>query len=349
MKNKSENLAERIAGNLRAELSADTGKSRGKLPSARNLAELYNCSHQTANSALNILANEGLIIRKHGSGSWQRQVKRRIRIACLLDDNNPSDFSTLSYLVKFLLLLLEKNQCDYQLFSFSDLKSANFSPHIFRDFDGLITDTRYNDPYSKQLIYEFDRPKLWPWPTFYHLASGNQVVADYISAFVQILKKAKLWGIKKCCLYYRRNEFSDIMQAAVAGSGWDESAIEYISLGSLNSIMGACKYGMNIPAGPDILHMTSADLIAWGFFEAMQERGLEPGDFHITGLGNMEAQGFVPLGEPKLTTTHHPREPYLEMAVQMFCRQIREKSNISEIIRIPGEVILRESAFYKKK
>ena len=143
------------------------------------------------------------------------------------------------------------------------------------------------------------------------------IICDYISAFVQILKKAKLWGIKKCCLYYRRNEFSDIMQAAVAGSGWDESAIEYISLGSLNNIMGARKYGMNIPAGPDILHMTSADMIAWGFFEAMQERGLEPGNFHITGLGNMEAQGFVPLGEPKLTTTHHPREPYLEMAVQM--------------------------------
>ena len=85
-----------------------------------------------------------------------------------------------------------------------------------------------------------------------------------------------------------------------------------------------------------------------GFFDAMMERGLQPGDFHITGLGNMESWGFTPLGTPKLTTTHHPREPYLGMAVQMLCRQIREKSNVAEIIRIPGELILRESAFYKK-
>lgn len=148
--------------------------------SARQLAVLYNCSHQTANGALNLLAGEGAITRKHGSGSYRKQEITRPKIACLLDDSNVSDFSTLSYLVKFLLLLLEKNQCDCQLFSFQDLKSANFSPHIFRGFDGLITDTRYNDPNSMQLIYDFDRPKLWPWPTFYQLATGNQVVADYL-------------------------------------------------------------------------------------------------------------------------------------------------------------------------
>ncbi|MBE6368155.1 MAG: GntR family transcriptional regulator [Lentisphaerae bacterium] len=349
MKNNSSNLVLQIADDLRKKIGRGELPVSGRIFSARQLAVLYNCSHQTANSALNLLANEGAITRKQGSGSYRKQEIVRPKIACLMKDSHTSDFSTLSYFVKFLLLLLEKNQCDYQLFSFQDLQSANFSPHLFREFDGLITDTRYSDHNSMQLIYDFDRPKLWPWPTFYQLATGNQVVADYISTFIQILKKAKLWGIKKCYLYHRRNEFLEIMQAAVAGSSWDEAAIEYINLGPLNSIMSACKYAMDIPAEPDILHMTSADMIAWGFYEAMMERGLEPGDFHITGLGNMEGFGFIPLGAPKLTTTYHPREPYLEMAVQMFCRQIREKSNVSEIIRIPGELILRESAFYKKK
>ena len=343
----SDNLAVKIADQLRSELLNNCGEKI--FWSSRKLAGSFNCSHYTVNAALNILASEGLLQRKRGAGSWQQQTVARPRIACLMDDNRVSSFSMLQYLVKLLLLLLEKNQCDYQLFSFQDLKSANFSPHIFRNFDGLIIDTRFNDPNSRQLIYEFDRPKLWPWPTFYHLATGNQVVADYLSVFGLILKKAKLWGVKKCYMYHRKDDFYSIMRSAFDGSGWEKDQVEYIDLGNINTILAASKYAMNIPVGPEILHITSADMIAWGFFEAMLERGLEPGDFHITGLGNMEGFGFTPLGEPKLTTTHHPREPYLEMAVQMFCRQIREKSNVSEIIRIPGELILRESAFYKKK
>ena len=348
MKNISKNLVLQIADDLRKKIDTGEIPASGRIFSARQLAGLYNCSHQTANSALNLLADEGAITRKHGSGSFRKKEIARPKIACLLEWRDISDFSTYSYLVKHLLLLLEKNQCDYQLFSFQDLKNANFSPHIFRSFDGLIVDTRFTDHNSKQLIYEFDRPKLWPWPTFYQLATGNQIVADYISAFGKILKKAKQWGIKKCYFHYRRKEFFEIMQAAVAGSDWDDSAIEYVCLGEINTIIGASKYAMNISADPEILHITSADMIAWGFFDAMMERGLQPGDFHITGLGNMESWGFTPLGTPKLTTTHHPREPYLEMAVQMLCRQIREKSNVAEIIRIPGELILRESAFYKK-
>lgn len=349
MKNHSKNLVSQIADDLRGKLDGGELPDSGRFLSARQLAALYHCSHQTASCALNLLAGEGLIVRKQGSGSWRRQTIARPRIACLLGDCVPGNFSTQPYLVKLLLLLLEKNQCDYQLFSLKDLQAAHFSPRIFRDFDGLITDTRFSDPDSMQLIYDFDRPKLWPWPTFYQLAAGNQVVADYICAFGKILKKAKLWGVKKCYLYYRRDGFRDIVNAAVAGSGWDSSQIEYVDMGSCNTISAACKYAMNIPAGPEILHLTCADMTAWGFFEAMLERGLEPGEFHITGLGNMEAQGFTPLGTPKLTSIDHPREPYLEMAVQMLCRQIRENSNISEIIRIPGELILRESAFYKKK
>lgn len=348
MKDHPKNLVSQIADDLRGKIDGGELPVSGRIVSARQLAALYHCSHQTASSALNQLAEEGLIARKRGSGSWLRQKVVRPRIACLLGGNNFSDFSMLPYLVKLLLLLLEKNQCDYRLFSLKELQAAHFSPRTFRDFDGLITDTRFSDPNSMQLIYEFDRPKLWPWPTFYQLAAGSQVIAEYVTAFHQVLRKARLRGIRKCYLYYRTG-FMDILRAAVTGSGWDASQIEYVDQGACNTILAACKYGMNIPAGPEILHITCADMIAWGFFEAMLERGLKPGDFHITGLGNMEAQGFTPLGAPKLTTIDHPREPYLEMAIKMLCRQIREKSNVSEIIRIPGELVLRESAFYEKK
>ena len=34
---------------------------------------------------------------------------------------------------------------------------------------------------------------------------------------------------------------------------------------------------------------------------------------------------------------------------KLLCQKIRENSLISEVIRIPGKVVYRESAFYEKK
>ena len=79
------------------------------------------------------------------------------------------------------------------------------------------------------------------------------------------------------------------MQAAIAGSGWNDSAIEYVCLGKITTIIGADKNVMNILADPEILHITSADMLTWGFLKAMMECGLQPGNFHIAGLGNMES------------------------------------------------------------
>ena len=350
MKNKPENLAERIAGDLRKNLSSAAGENTGKLPSARQLAAQYKCSHQTANSALNILTAEGLIFRKHGSGSWKSSFGRKLNIACMLDVQTHADkFSLLPDLIHNLLIELKKNICDFQIFSYSDLKKANFSPRLFDRFDGLITDTRFSDPHSRQLINEFNKPKLWPWPSEFVLASGNQLIADYVSGYSSIFQKARRHGINKRYLYYNNEFFRKVMFAALVGCGWHEEEFEFVNIDFPATILGAYKYALNIPAEADILHVCTADMIAWGFFEAMRDRNLPVGDFHITGMGNMEARGFIPLGEPKLTTVHHPREPYFAMAVKMFCRKIREQSLISEVIQIPGELVLRESAFYSKK
>ena len=86
------------------------------------------------------------------------------------------------------------------------------------------------------------------------------------------------------------------MQSAIDGSGWNDLAMEYACLGKITTIIGADKNVMNILADPEILHITSADMLAWGFLKAMMECGLPPGDFYITGLGNMESRGAHSAG-----------------------------------------------------
>lgn len=57
-----------LAGILRAQILG--GQLTGKLPSARELAEQYNVSHRTSESALRVLREEGLIRSTPGLGHF---------------------------------------------------------------------------------------------------------------------------------------------------------------------------------------------------------------------------------------------------------------------------------------
>ena len=47
-----------------------SGKGGGKLPTEVELCQQYGCSRQTVRSALSVLQEKGLIVRRQGSGSY---------------------------------------------------------------------------------------------------------------------------------------------------------------------------------------------------------------------------------------------------------------------------------------
>lgn len=57
-----------LAGLLRAQIQ--DGKLTGRVPSARTLAEEYEVSHRTTESALAVLRDEGLIRSVRGKGHY---------------------------------------------------------------------------------------------------------------------------------------------------------------------------------------------------------------------------------------------------------------------------------------
>lgn len=59
-------LYEQLAGILRAKI--DSGELSGRVPSIRTLAEDYQVSPRTAESALNVLRDEGRLTAVHGRG-----------------------------------------------------------------------------------------------------------------------------------------------------------------------------------------------------------------------------------------------------------------------------------------
>jgi GntR family transcriptional regulator len=69
----------RIAEDLRAAIKAGHLTPGEKLPSERTLAERYGAARNTAREAIRLLAEEGLVTVRHGSGVFVREPQRLLR------------------------------------------------------------------------------------------------------------------------------------------------------------------------------------------------------------------------------------------------------------------------------
>ncbi|WP_049573233.1 GntR family transcriptional regulator [Nocardiopsis sp. SBT366] len=69
----------RIADQLRAAIQDGDLRPGGRLPSERELAEAHGTARNTAREAIRILAEEGLVDRRHGSGVFVRERRRALR------------------------------------------------------------------------------------------------------------------------------------------------------------------------------------------------------------------------------------------------------------------------------
>ena len=350
----SDNMAWKIADILREELASADQEHEQVFYSSRLLAGRFNCSHQTVNNALNILAGEGLLIRKRGAGSWRCRKRERLNIACMVNSDfsayRPENYSNEPFMVKTLLEVLTENNCSYHIFSIEELRRNNFSMRLLDKFDGLIVDPRFSDTHSRQLVNDFDRPKLWPWASSLVNASGCQVLGDFISPFSAVFRKAIKSGIRRCILHCANPEIGKAMQEALRCSNWSNGESEYILHQGASSQLYAYKYALNMPADAATLHVCDNDMMASGFVEALWDRGLKTGEFHVIGSGNIESLGFLPLGEePYLTTIEHDIISDIRAGVELLCRRIRGESEHDEIIRTSGKLIIRKSAFYESE
>lgn len=69
----------RIAEELRRQIESGKWRPGDKLPSERALAEMHGAARNTAREAIRILAEQGLVTAKHGSGVFVREPQRLFR------------------------------------------------------------------------------------------------------------------------------------------------------------------------------------------------------------------------------------------------------------------------------
>ena len=348
----SDNAACKIADKLRELLASAEYISRSEFISSRAAAKLYNVSHVTACRAMHILEQEGVIRCKKGAVPQITYRRRQPRIACFMTSDfshiPPENCSAAPRRFQLLMEGLKKRNAEYKLYSFYDLAQEHFSKRLLDNVDGLLVEAGFSNLHARALAAEFPKPKVWIWSNEPLLENGNQVLPDFLPGMTEIFKKARFHGIKKCILHYNRSFFKQIMLTAARLSDWQENEYALVEHGFPHSQLNAYRYAMNIEVVPEELHICEVDLTAFGFYQAFTDRGYKVGDFNITGIGNLEGRGHLPLGEPCITTLGSNMEYFAERILEVLFDDIAAGKPQSRIERIASELIIRKSAFYKK-
>ena len=347
----SDNIACKIAEKMRdLLLSAEYSKSNEFL-SSRQAAELYAVSHVTASRALHLLEAEGLLQCRRGAKPIIIRRRQRLRIVCFMTSDfshiPPENGSEAPTRFKLLIEELEKRDCEHRIYSLFDLRKANFSPRILDNADGLLVEIGMVDSHARSLAAGFAGPKVWLWSNEPILENGNQILPDYLPGLTEIFQKARHHGIKKCHLCYHRQFFGNIMQRAAALANWQENEYTLCELPVTHNQLHSYRYAMNLKPQKHELYICEVDLTAFGFYQAFTDRGFQPGEFNITGIGNLEGRGHLPLGEACITTLGNDINHRVQRIADVLLANIADGRAQSLIERIPSKLIIRKSAFFK--
>lgn len=150
----SQPLYQKIKNDLKAQILIGKLPSGNKLPTEKELSDIYHVSRITAKRALTDLEQEGLIKRIQGSGSFVKELPekrtqpRRILLILPLEESTELSIAPLS---EGVMNVLQAKKIDVLLTNF-DFLTHRTATDITTEFDGLIYYARNHEAHLDLLI-----------------------------------------------------------------------------------------------------------------------------------------------------------------------------------------------------
>ena len=362
MAKNSTSLVDQIAAVLEKRLRSGFYPENKALPGSRSIAEEFGCSFQTADRAILKLVDARLVERRRGSGSYPLSSKRRI-VLLLPGANQPQQPNfTLrhqqmiqSIYCRTALEAIRRYNCAFEELTFPMLESRNFSPQLLRNADGVLAHTTFSDSNTLDLLIQAQIPVVYfgpgtpCWPM-------SSVVADWQAGLREMFK---CYTGKHNFIIFDTpgrhdtpgNVTYEIFQAAEA-CGLAADQLQYCQLalksGQTAELEGY-KLGMKIDLQPDTVIITTSDLLGFGFYDALRDRGLQPGEFELISCDNLESRGVEAYEKPQLTSIDHPKETITCQAVDLLFDLIKNPTGNRLCITVPTKLVRRSSGLVNHK
>jgi len=345
-----------IADDLRRKIRGRKLPPGTQLPSAKELAEQYGVCMMTANEALDILAEESLIVRRRGRGNFvQKNVLRGRKMLMGIAGavEYPDDYARKLLIGVFpqaAIACFKEENCDYRIVPYLDFQEHNRA--AFAGLDGLLLSHSYMDETTSDFIRELKLPIVIYQAEYEMDFPCSQVIPDHSVAMNQLFalaRQEKIPGILIFChphdnglarcrafeLYAKKHNFTE-----------DQiRSIEFAPPELRGKVLEL------LPEIPGKLLITCSDLMTCELIRICSENGLACGkDYYLASYDDLNKTMRMPPEIPGVTAIDYHRTAAGKMAAKLLIHTIRNPRAVSyQIVKFPTRLIIRESAFQNRK
>lgn len=354
--NKTENIREALEemilrGNFR---------SGEQLASNSELAERFDVSTLTADRAVRLLVNKGLVYRKHGVGTFvaspeQRESKQKYRIA-VADTKFPATpawESAMGLRTRISIQNFYMKNCDVKLIDYPTVCDFELLQKELTGVNGLLITSGFIDPVTVKNLKQLEIPIV-----ITHLEEVldfpfHQIMYDNRRGIDEAVERVLVQDPAEILIVYeshkngqnRKKLFEDSLIAA--GYPAKRLRSHCVETDALVNAIPSYRVGLKLSSTVKgkFLYSTS-DVVSFSLIEAFRENGLEAGrDFQLLSYDNLEDYGYLPFKKPYLTSIDAPKSRLAERSVDLLLEQIEKKADESVVVRIPTRLVIRKTAF----
>ena len=159
------NMTENIREALEEMILRGNFRTGEQLASNAELAARFGVSTLTADRAVRLLVDKGLVYRKHGVGTFvgspeQREQKQKYRIA-VADKKFPTTpmwESSMGIRTRISIQHLYMKQCDVKLIDYPTLCDPDLFADAMEGVDGLLITSGFIDPFTVEILKKLEIP-----------------------------------------------------------------------------------------------------------------------------------------------------------------------------------------------
>ena len=343
----------RIAELLKQELAKNPPAPGSRTASAAELAEHYDISVPTAHNVLNLLVQEGLLFRKHGSGTFFSK-KQPLTIGILDQPVGailPREIdAVLGRFCEYALQFLKEHDCVSKVISYQEL----FKPDVFADLNGLLVSQLFVDETTLSLfrqsrlpfvVYRCGTTEKKPYSCCeFDIETGIKEALKFFElenkdSRIFLFSETTPEGIWMKSIYL--NEFSACNLSLQEDFVFDpqDTAVE-----SYRTVRVQAEKFRN-----SVIFCTS-DVLAINLYNALLLEKFLPGrDFRLIGVDDTEGYNSNIHDPPVIASIHKPIDTMSFEALKLLLRMIDEPTGNDTVVRIPTTFIPRKSSERIKK
>ena len=354
------NMTEKIRGILEDMIFRDKLRAGEQLESNSELARRFGVSTLTADRAVRLLVNEGLVYRKQGVGTFiaernapNKRPVCRIGVADAIFPAAPEWQSAMGIRTRSGIQYFYSKQCEVKMLDYPTVCDPERFAEAAAGLDGILAAAEFIDPVSLGNFKKFSMPIVVSNLEEEKDIPFHQVILDNRSGIREAVEKIIRKDYPEIVIVYeghpnglrRKKMFEECMVSA----GYSPDRIRSYGVETDALRNGIPSYRLGLKLCPKIkgkFLFSTSDVVSFSMLEAFLEKGLKAGeDFQLLSYDNLEDYEYRPYKSPYLTTIDAPKVRQAERAAELLLEQIRRKSDETVIIRIPTRLVIRKTAF----